>query len=150
MALVFSRKQIRTNKRLSWMLVKKLLLLVALPSIASNSNWSLLILVAPGNLCKLLPSPHCNIDYKSVTGPVRLIVLVPLLVVITFVGRYICCGDMVVDFANSSKLLAVLLLLLLLLLLFNCAAVWPVDIVTTLLLSGVCDFRKLFTIFSKL
>lgn len=51
---------------------------VALESVRCSLDNSLLI------FSKLGPTLRFGIDYKSVTGPVRLIVLVPLLVVITF------------------------------------------------------------------
>lgn len=51
---------------------------VAFESVRCSLDISLLI------FSKLGPTLWFGIDYKSVTGPVRLIVLVPLLVVITF------------------------------------------------------------------
>lgn len=86
-----------------------------------------------------------GIDYKSVTGPDRLMVLVPLLVVITF-GVTVVMVDVIRCLPEISS---VLLLLLLLLLLFNRIADEPVLIVTTFLLSAgdvfVCKFFKRYS-----
>lgn len=90
-------------------------------------------------------APRPSFDYKSVTGPVKLTVLVPLLVVITF-GVTVVIVDVILGFPMNSSA-AVLLLVLL----FNRIVDEPVVIVTTLLLSDDCDlFCKAFKRYSKL
>lgn len=89
-----------------------------------------------------------GIDYKSVTGPVRLIVLivlVPLLVVVTF-GITDVIADAIRGFPIKSSTQ------LLLLPLPNRTADEPVVIVTTLLLSIACDLLicNVFKRYSKL
>lgn len=90
--------------------------------------------------CFVRSTPRLSIDYKSVTGPVRLMVLVPLLVVVTF-GIVDVMVDVIRDFPMKSSTLLMLPLL-------NRTADEPVVIVTTLLLSIACvllhckDFKR--------
>lgn len=79
--------------------------------------------------------PRVSFDYKSVTGPMRLTVLVPLLVVITF-------GDTVAAIRGLPPKSSVLLA--------NLMAVDPVVMVTTLLLSDDLFCCNAFKRYSKL
>lgn len=129
----------KTNKRLNSINDRRLLLSVAAASTAPP---------AP------TPSSSKRVGYKSVTGPFKLIVLVPLLVVMTFGVTFVMVveirclsSDSVILLCVMLLLLPVLLLVLLILLfilvLFNRitdGTVGPVVIVTTLLLSNCgCD-----------
>lgn len=170
----------KTNKRLNWIndtrlwLILLSLLSVAAPKTPQPPSPPLAIIefiglpsdeVSLSSLPVLWPpllTPPLTIDYKSVTGPVKLIVLVPLLVVMTFgvVTLFVIVVDILCLSSVSGTLLLWMLLLLLLwlwpwllllllllsllftllllLLLFNRTADDPVVMVTTLLLSNGC------------
>lgn len=163
----------KTNKRLNWINDTRLwLILLSLLSVAAPKTPPRLAIefielppiegVSLSFLPVLWPpplTPPLTIDYKSVTGPVRLIVLVPLLVVMTFgvVTLFVIVVDILCLSSVSGTLLlwmlllllllwlwpwllllSLLFILLLLLLLFNRTADDPVVMVTTLLLSSGC------------
>lgn len=113
--------------------------------------------------------PPYGIDYKSVTGPFKLIVLVPLLVVITFGVTFVMVVEILCLSSDSARLplfillllfklllmalellllllLLILLFILLLVVLFNRIASGPVVMVNTLFASNcdrVCnDFKR--------
>lgn len=134
MALFEIRKQIKMNNRLKC--INDSGGFVTLTSFICSSVDVLSILSVQWS------TPPFSIDYKSVTGPVRLMVLVPLLVVI-MLGVTLVIVDAFLGFAMNSSVLLLLLLCRI--------ADDPVVIVTTLLLSIGCDLLcKVFKRNSKL
>lgn len=164
----------KTNKRLNWINDTRLLLLLlssGAPIIFTLWFIGLSMLVdLPLILLYvvwLFLTPPNGIDYKSVTGPFKLIVLVPLLVVITFGVTFVMVVEIRCFNSDSAMLplfrlllllmawlvllfiLSLLLLfILLLLVLFNRIADGPVVMVSTLFPSN-CDCVRLCSDFNR-